>query len=127
MDAKGLYDTLASGAQPLQLQEKRTALGLLAYVRNTHSNNTATRWVHSEANLANGLTKPAAAKMLVEFFKESSWSLVCDDQLMPPKKRKSMRLPPVENRQDNDFHNAALEALKSIWPDCVEYVEGAVC
>jgi hypothetical protein len=43
IDAKSIYDTLTSTNQPLQLQEKRTALELLAYLENTQANNTETR------------------------------------------------------------------------------------
>ena len=122
VDANSLYDTLASRTQPLQLQEK-TALELLAYVRNTHSNNTATRWVHSEANVADGLTKSAATKIISEFMLTSEWSLVYDDQLMSAKKRKTQRLSPLENRVENNFHNTALEALTGVWPDFVDSSE----
>ena len=42
IDAKSIYDTLTSANQPLQLQEKRTALELLAF-KNTEANQTETR------------------------------------------------------------------------------------
>ena len=57
IDAKSIYDTLTSQNQPLQLQEKRTAIELLAHLRNTEENGTQTRWVHGGANLADSLTK----------------------------------------------------------------------
>ena len=60
------YDVLISDNQPTQLAEKRTALELLAYLRNTE-NNTETRWVHGEANLADGLTKIGRHPMQREF------------------------------------------------------------
>ena len=57
IDAKAIYDVLISDNQPIQLAEKRTALELFAYLRNTENNSTETRWAHGEANLADGLTK----------------------------------------------------------------------
>ena len=44
IDAKSIYDALTSQNQPTQLSEKRTALELLAYLRNTEANGTQTRW-----------------------------------------------------------------------------------
>ena len=76
IDAKSIYDTLTSTNQPLQLQEKRTALELLAYLQNTKANGTETRWVHGGANLADGLTKIANHPMLKEFLETSTWALV---------------------------------------------------
>ena len=60
------YDVLISDNQPSQLAEKRTALELFVYIRNTENNSTETRWVHGEANLANGLTKISHHPMLRE-------------------------------------------------------------
>ena len=69
--------------QPLQLQEKRTALEILAYLQNTEANNTETRWVHGGANLADGLTKVAQHPMLKEFLSSSTWALVQDPKGRP--------------------------------------------
>ena len=66
IDAKCIYDALTSQNQPLQLAEKRTALELLAYLKNTELNHTETRWVHGGANLADGLTKLGIHPMLRE-------------------------------------------------------------
>ena len=62
IDAKSIYDTLASQTQPLQLAEKRTALELLAYIQNTDLNETDTRWCHGEANISDSLTKISATR-----------------------------------------------------------------
>ena len=53
----------------------------------------------------------------------SEWSLVYDDQLTSAKKRKTQRLSPLENRVENNFHNAALEVLAEVWPDFVDNSE----
>ena len=42
IDAKSTYDSLTSANQPLQLAEKRTALELLSYLKNTEANGTET-------------------------------------------------------------------------------------
>ena len=78
IDAKAIYDVLISDNQPIQLAEKRTALELLAHLRNTENNSTETRWVHGEANLADGLTKLGHHPMLREFLETSTWCFVHD-------------------------------------------------
>ena len=96
IDAKSIYDTLVSQNQPLQLQEKRTALELLAYLKNTELNNTSTRWVHGEANLADALTKINASGMLREFMLTSEWLIVQDDKQRSAKKRKAQGIAKLE-------------------------------
>ena len=76
IDAKSIYDALTSQNQPTQLSEKRTALELIAYLRNTEPNGTITQWVHGGASLADGLTKLGQHPMLREFLTTHTWSLV---------------------------------------------------
>jgi hypothetical protein len=92
IDAKSIYDTLTSANQPLQLQEKRTALELLAYLQNTEENGTETRWIHGGANLSDGLTKIGNHPMLKEFLETSTWALVQDPQGLSGKKRQNLGL-----------------------------------
>jgi hypothetical protein len=115
IDAKAIYDTLNSQNQPLQLAEKRTALELLAYLRNTERNGTETRWVHGEANLGDGMTKLGAAQMLWEFMLTSTWSLVFDPEQKSGKKRKAIGLDKLANKE-SDFVVKAWEKLLMMWP-----------
>ena len=64
IDAKALYDALTNQTQPLQLAEKRGALELLAYARNTKESECMTRWVHSGANIADAMTKSTASAVM---------------------------------------------------------------
>ena len=118
VDAKSIYDTLNSQTQPLQLAEKRTALELLAYLRNTQRNGTITRWVHGGANLADAMTKLGATAMLWEFLKTSEWSIVFDENQMSGKKRKAEGLGKLDNTQvsENGFYNMALKRIQEFWP-----------
>ena len=122
VDAKSIYDTLVSQNQPLQLQEQRTAIELLAYLHNTEANKTMTRWVHGEANLADALTKLNASKMLREFMTTSTWLIVQDEKQQSAKKRKALGLDKVENEKGEDkptpqFRDYAVTRLKEIWPE----------
>jgi hypothetical protein len=123
IDAKSIYDSLTSANQPIQLAEKRTALELLAYLRNTEANGTETRWVHGGANLADGLTKLGVHPMLREFLETSTWSLVYDPAQQAGKKRQAKGLDKLQNEKaeevnqiDDEFKRLAWEKLKQEWP-----------
>jgi hypothetical protein len=120
IDAKSLYDALTRQTQPLQLSEKRTALELLAYVRNTEKNGCSTRWVHGGANLADSLTKPTATTLVVEFLKTHIWSVVHDEQQMSGKKRRAQGLDKLEEHSGQGFFTLAREALHQYFPYCDE-------
>ena len=114
IDAKSILDTLTSANQPLQLSEKRTALELVAYMKNTELNHTQTRWVHGGANLADGLTKSGANQMLRDFLITCRWSLVHDEAHMSNRKRKTSGIQTLENRKD--LAELAENQLRKTWP-----------
>ena len=127
IDAKSIYDSLTSMNQPLQLTEKRSALELLAYLRNTEANRTETCWVHGGANLADGLTKLGQHPMLREFLLSSTWSLVQDANQVAGKKRRAKGLDKLENegeanatRKTGSFHELAWQKLKDEHPEFCE-------
>ena len=124
IDAKSIFDALTSQNQPLQLAEKRTALELLAYLKNTEANGTETRWVHGGANLADWLTKLGAHPMLREFLETPTWSLVHDPAQQAGKKRRAKGLDKLENKgeanatqNERTFRELAWEKLRGEWPD----------
>jgi len=130
IDAKSIYDTLVSENQPLQLQEKRTALELLAYLHNTEANGTQTRWVHGGANLADSFTKLNAANLIREFMLNSQWSVVQDKEQISGKKRKAQGLDKFDNNTSRldqeelaefiEFRTAAKGRLTEIYPEWFE-------
>jgi hypothetical protein len=133
IDAKSIYDTLTSQNQPLQLQEKRTAIELLAYLRNTEENGTQTRWVHGGANLADSLTKLNASTLIREFMMSSTWSVVQDESQTSGKKRKAQGLDKFQNKKEEEteelssnlvdygqFRTLAREKISTYWPEMFE-------
>jgi hypothetical protein len=114
IDAKSIYDTLASKTQPLQLAEKRTALELLAYIQNTDLNGTETRWCHGEANISDSLTKSTACKLIVEFMKTSEWTLVRDPNQLSGRKRRQQGKEALES--DVVFRAACIRKIQEVWP-----------
>ena len=127
IDAKAIYDALTSQNSPLQLAEKRSALELLAYLKNTEANGTETRWVHGGANLADGLTKLGAHQMLREILETSTWSLVWDPKQQAGKKRQAAGLDNLENQgtteDEEQFDKLAWVKLKEQWPEFREESE----
>jgi hypothetical protein len=115
IDAKSIYDVLTSQNQPLQLQEKRTALELVAYLQNTSRNNTITRWVHGGANLADGLTKVGASQMLLDFLRTSTWTVVYDPSATAGRKRTAQGKERLESA--TDFAQMAWEKITEVHPD----------
>jgi hypothetical protein len=116
IDAKSIYDTLTSRNQPLQLQEKRTALELLAYLKNTQKNGTETRWVHGGANLGDGLTKLGAGAMLREFIVTGTWALVQYQKQQSFKKRRAAGMDSMANRKEDNFSALAKLKMEEVWP-----------
>ena len=118
IDAKSIYHSLTSQNQPTQLSEKRTALELLAYLRNTEANETQTRWVHGGANIADGLTKLGNHPMLQDFLTTSTWALVNDASQLSGKRRKAQGLDTLAATATEDhFQPLAWKALHSMHPD----------
>ena len=59
------------------------------------------RWVHSEAQLANSLTKAGGLREYDLYYKMGhQWRLVEDTSMMSAKRRKEMGLQPLEQHKD---------------------------
>ena len=116
IDAKALYDALVNQTQPLQLAEKRGALELLAYARNTRESECMTRWVHSGANIADAMTKTTASAVMVEFMKTHQWTLVQDDKFMSEKKRKQKGLDRLDEHSGDGFFTLVDSRLREMIP-----------
>ena len=121
IDAKSIYDVLTSQNQPLQLAETRTALELLAYLKNTEQNGTDTRWTHGGANLADGLPKTGNHPMLREFLSTSEWTL--PQGSMSGKKRAAQGIKKLDSdthvndtEKNTSFSIMAWDKLREVWP-----------
>jgi hypothetical protein len=120
IDAKSIYDTLTAKQQAQNMVEKRTALELLSYMVNTQRNGTLTRWVHGEANIADGLTKIGAQGTLVQSLRDMKWSIVDDPKCMSAKKRRSEGIERLASGK-RETEEEAFEVLltrfnKERWP-----------
>ena len=80
-DSKYNYDALQSSSGGLGVQEKRAAPELSDLQERIEECCVQLRWVHSEANIADAMTKPSARKVLEEFYRNFQWAVVRDKNL----------------------------------------------
>ena len=124
IDAKAIYDALAGKTQALGLVEKRTGIELQAYKDDTERNGTITRWVHGEANLADGFTKIGAEGRLITFSGEKDfvWTIIDDEEARSAKKRRQQKLGVFDTTKksesvEEDFETLLARALSGQKPD----------
>ncbi|CAJ1422108.1 unnamed protein product [Effrenium voratum] len=97
-DAKSLYDVVKRGdlnSAGAGLKEKYSTLEFLSLLERLKTGRTAVRWVHSDAQLADALTKPLAqGGSLDKVLCEHRWSVVFDPNYTSAKKRKGTEFKP---------------------------------
>ncbi|CAK9012642.1 Retrovirus-related Pol polyprotein from transposon RE1 (Retro element 1) (AtRE1) [Includes: Protease RE1 [Durusdinium trenchii] len=96
-DAKSLYDSVQKGlvnTSGLGLSEKYSALELLSVMERLDRGHTETRWVNSDAQLADALTKHQCQSSLHQALVQGHWILVYDPLFVSAKKRKAAKLGP---------------------------------
>ncbi len=64
MDAKSIYDSMHGASGPLEITEKRTAIEMVGIQQSFNAEDIILRWVHSDSNLADTLTKDSAEEPL---------------------------------------------------------------
>lgn len=93
-DARSLYDTVQKGERNtsgLGLKEKYSALELLSVIQRLHLCGTTVRWVHSEAQLADAMTKRLTTSALNKVILECQWTLVEDPNFVSAKNLRKQR------------------------------------
>jgi hypothetical protein len=94
--------------------KKCTDLELLALKDAQVKNLVYIRWVHGEAQLANGLTKGSEYKQLELFYSMTqSWRIVEDVENSSARKRKALGLGPLEPRQEPSAEEDSKREAKS--------------
>ena len=93
-DAKSLYDVIQKGpmnTSGLGLKEKYSVLDMLSVFQRLSKCSTETRWVHSEAQLADAMTKHVPGSALIRVLQEGTWTLKHDPQFISAKRLKKQR------------------------------------
>ncbi|OLQ06746.1 Retrovirus-related Pol polyprotein from transposon TNT 1-94 [Symbiodinium microadriaticum] len=82
-DSRNVYDKMHNEVLVIKGAEKRTSIELLGLKEAQRRTDVAIRWVHSEAQLANSLTKQGGKHELEMFYKMGfRWRIVEDEQMM---------------------------------------------
>ena len=108
LDCKALWDSVArSESSALGMKDKRVAVEALALKRALHASETRLAWVHSQAMLADALTKDTEAgrSILLKCLQGDIWRLVFDSRFLSARKRAERGLdilaqPDVEDVND---------------------------
>ena len=91
IDAKGVFDAiLRSESAALSMQDERSAVEGLALREAIGRTRTLLRWCHSEANIADALTKAdnQAHELLRKFLQSRVWRIVWDPEFTSSKEEK---------------------------------------
>ena len=86
VDAKALYDSLKAEVPQLQ-GDKRTKIEVMVTKQKMLEMNTSLRWVSSEVQLADGVTKSAARQLLADRLRTHEISLQSDKSFQASKKK----------------------------------------
>ena len=104
-DSRNVYDKLRNEVVSIKGAEKRANIELLGLKQSQMSTQLVVRWVHSEAQLANGLTKARSAKEIDRFYAMGhSWRIIEDEDMKSARRRKSEGIQPLE-QTDKHFQS----------------------
>ena len=102
-DSRNVYDKLATAMYSINGAEKRANIELMGLKEAQETTGVLLRWVHSEAQLANALTKIQNHKELELYYSmRHQWRIVEDPEMKSARKRKNEGLDPLqqESRQE---------------------------
>ena len=99
-DSRNVYDKLREEVLTIKGAEKRTSIELIGLKESQFSTGLQLRWVHSEAQLANGLTKSAGGKELDLYYHMGHcWKIVEDPLMRSARKRRADGVAPLEGNE----------------------------
>ncbi|OLQ14156.1 hypothetical protein AK812_SmicGene1722 [Symbiodinium microadriaticum] len=111
-DSRNVYDKLETEVLVIKGAEKRTSIELLAIKESQQNTQVCMRWVHSEAQLANSLTKAGsggAREYELYYRMGHQWRLVEDESMMSAKRRKDLGLQPLQHAKASRDFNVVVE------------------
>ena len=99
-DSKNVFDRLRNTVFVMKGAEKRIAVEMMSLAEAREANGAIFRWVHSDAQLANSLTKSDELHQLYQFYHNKGyWRIVEDEDMKSSKNRKALGLSPLENQE----------------------------
>ena len=98
-DSRNVYDKLQTEVMTLKGAEKRANIELLGLKEAQLRSQVQIRWVHSEAQLSNSLTKARGNHELELFYKMGhQWRIVEDDRMRSSRRRKQDGVAPLQQQ-----------------------------
>ena len=111
-DAKSLYDVIQKGPTASStLKEKYSILDMISLFQRLKQGETSVRWVHSDAQLADALTKNVANSSLLRVLVSGRWTLVDDPSFTSAKRLKSERSKMLQQRTLGRVDPASIESM----------------
>ncbi|CAE7632776.1 RE1 [Symbiodinium sp. CCMP2592] len=102
-DSRNVYDKMTSEVVVVKGAEKRTSIELLGLKEAQRRTNVIIRWVHSEAQLANSLTKENGLRELELYYKmRQHWRIVEDERMLSARRRRELGLQPLSQATSED-------------------------
>jgi hypothetical protein len=90
-DARNIYDGVVKvETSGLQMEEKRTAIELLAIKERLSQAKVLLKWVDGEQELADGLTKPWRHEPLIKALEKGEWRIVYDPHFQSARRKKAL-------------------------------------
>ena len=118
-DSRNVYDKLNTEVLTIKGAERKSNLELLSVKEAQQRTQLHVRWVHSEAQLANSLTKLNGGHELEMFYRMNhAWRIVEDPAMRSARRRKAQGLPPLDIEP---------EIVKSEPEDDSEEIECLLC
>ena len=87
-DSRNVYDKLQTEELSVKGAERRTDIEMLCLKSAQRNNGVLLRWVHSEAQLGNSLTKENTKELELYYKMGYKWRIVCDDDMRSARKRR---------------------------------------
>ena len=111
-DSRNVYDKLQCEELSAKGAERRTDIELLCLKSAQRYNQLQVRWVHSEAQLSNALTKAGAKELELYYKGRQQWRIVQDSEMRSFRKRKQDGLEIFEHTKTHKPHEKPQERNK---------------
>ena len=100
-DSKNLWDKLSKETLVIKGAEKRSDIEAIALKESQMNTSLQLRWVHSDAMIANSLTKSTEKWQIQLFLKmKQNWRIVHDNDMMSARRRKAGGIQPMTSTDD---------------------------
>ena len=104
-DSRNVYDKLSTEVLCTKGSERRVDIELMGMKHAQLRNHVTIRWVHSEAQLANSLTKNELRQLQLFYSMKQKWKIVQDVTMSSARRRREKGQDPMENTFEGKSHH----------------------